>query len=120
MCTGIKIDYHNGCVMGRTMDFEVPVNYNAQYLPRNYNFSNDLMGTPMHSKYKTLGMCFENRIPLKDGVNEHGLVGITNTFTGFNLYDNKVNPDKTNISSLDYMTFALSNYKSIEELIHNT
>ncbi|OLS02754.1 linear amide C-N hydrolase [Tissierella creatinophila] len=119
MCTGIKINYKDGCVMGRTMDFEVPVNYNVLYLPRNYNFCNDLMGEPLYTKYKTLGVCFENRNPLKDGVNEHGLVGITNTFSGFNLYDNKVNPEKTNISSLNYFTYALAKYKSVEELIED-
>ena len=117
MCTGIKINYEDGCVMGRTMDFEVALNYNAVYLPRNYNFSDDLMDQPLYTKYKTLGICFENRTPLKDGVNEHGLVGITNAFSGFNLYDNKVNPGKTNISSLNFLTYALSNYKSLEELI---
>lgn len=117
MCTAIKIDYNHGCVMGRTMDFEVPLNYNAVYLPRTYNFANDLNGNPLYSKYKTLGICFENRTPLKDGVNEHGLIGITNAFSGFNLFDNKVKLDKTNISSLNYLTYALSNYKTVEELI---
>lgn len=118
MCTGIKVNYEDGCVMGRTMDYEVPVNYNVLYLPRNYNFCNDLMGNPLYSRYKALGVCFENRDPLKDGVNEHGLIGITNTFAGsFNIYNNKVNPDKINISSLDYFNYALANYKSVDELV---
>lgn len=119
MCTGIKINYDDGCVMGRTMDYEIPLNYNALYLPRNYNFSDDLMGNPLYSKYKTLGISFENRTPLKDGVNEHGLVGITNAFTGFNLYSNKVKSDKFNISSLNYFTYALANYKNVEELVED-
>lgn len=119
MCTAIKIDYEDGCVMGRTMDYEVPLKYNAIYLPRNYNFNNDLMGNPLYSKYKTLGICFENRNPLKDGINEHGLIGITNAFKGFNLYDNIVKPEKINISSLNYLTYALSNYKSVEEVIED-
>lgn len=119
MCTGVKIDYEDGCVMGRTMDFEVPLNYNAIYLPRNYNFCNDLMGNPLYSKYKTLGICFENRTPLKDGVNEYGLIGITNAFSGFNLYDNEVKLEKINISSLNFLTYALSNYKSVEEIIED-
>ena len=83
MCTGIKIDYYDGCVLGRNMDYEVPVDYNVLYLPRNYNFCNDLMGKPLYSKYKILGVCFHNRDPLKDGINEHGLMGITNSFSGF-------------------------------------
>ena len=45
------------------------------------------------------------------------MIGITNTFTSFNLYSKEVNPDKKNISSLNYLTYALSNYKSVEELI---
>lgn len=117
MCTGIKLDYKDGCVMGRNMDYEIPLNYNVIYLPRNYNFCKDLMGKPLYSKYKTLGISFNNKDPLKDGVNEHGLMGITNAFSGFNLYANEVNPEKINISSLDYFTYALSNYKSVEELI---
>lgn len=119
MCTGIKINYENGCVMGRTMDYEVPLSYNVLYLPKNYNFCNDLMGNPLYSKYKTIGMCFENKDPLKDGVNEHGLIGITNDFSGFNLYNKEVKQEKTNISSLFYLTYALANYKSIEELIED-
>lgn len=119
MCTGVKTDYKEGCVIGRTMDFEVPVNYNALYLPRNYNFCDDLMGRPLYSKYKMLGVCFNNKDPLKDGVNEYGLAGVTNTFTAFNLYDNKVNPEKINISSLDYFNYALANYKSVGELIED-
>ncbi len=119
MCTGIKFDFQDGCVLGRTMDFEVPLTYNALYLPRGYHFADDLMGRPMYSKYKSLGVCFNNRTPLKDGVNEHGLVGITNTFTGFNLYANKVDPEKTNISSLDYFTFALGKYKTVDELVED-
>jgi len=41
MCTGIKIDYNDGCVLGRTMDYESPMNYNGLYLPRNYNYAKD-------------------------------------------------------------------------------
>ncbi len=119
MCTGIKINYEDGCVMGRTMDYEVPLNYNVIYLPKYYNFCNDLMGNPLYSKYKTLGICFENRDPLKDGVNEYGLIGITNAFSGFNLYANQIKPKKINISSLDYFTYALTNYKSVEELVRD-
>jgi len=119
MCTGIKINYEDGCVMGRTMDYEVPLNYNVLYLPKNYNFCNDLMGNPLYSKYKTIGMCFENRDPLKDGVNEHGLIGITNDFSGFNLYSKEVKSEKTNISSLFYLTYALANYKTVEELVED-
>lgn len=117
MCTGIKIDYRDGCVMGRTMDYEVPLKYNVIYLPRGYNYCKDLMGNPLHSKYKMMGLSFYNRDPLKDGVNEHGLIGITNEFTGFNLYSNRTEPEKLNLSSLDYFNHALGNYRDLDELL---
>lgn len=119
MCTGIKIDYKDGCVMGRTMDYEIPVDYNAIYLPRNYNFASDLMDKPLNSKYRALGVCFHNEDPLKDGVNEHGLMGITNDFSGFNLYAREVEVGKTNISSMDYLNYLLTNYRSVEEVIED-
>ncbi len=119
MCTGIKVNYKNGCVIGRTMDYEVPLKYNAIYLPKNYNYCSDLMGNPLYSKYKALGMCFENWDPLKDGVNEHGLAGITNMFRAFNLYAGKIKPGKINISSLNYFSYALLNYKSVGELVED-
>lgn len=117
MCTGIKLDYIDGCVLGRTMDFECKIDYNLLYLPRNYNYCDDLCGNEIITKYKTMGTCFGNKDPLKDGINEHGLIGITNDFLGFNLYSKELKEDKLNISSLDYMTYALSKYKSVEELI---
>lgn len=119
MCTAIKINYKDGCVLGRTMDYELPLNYNILYLPKNYNFCNNLMAKPLYSKYRVLGICFENRDPLKDGINEYGLMGVTNTFSAFNLYANEIRPEKINISSLDYLNYALTNYKSVEELIED-
>lgn len=117
MCTGIKIDYNGGSVMGRTMDYAHPVDYNVLYFPRNYNFCDDLEGQKLYSKYKTLGVCFNNKDPLKDGINEHGLMGITNDFLSFNLYYDQIDPEKKNISSLDYFTYALTHYKTVAELI---
>lgn len=119
MCTGIKVNYNNGCVLGRTMDFESPIDYNALFLPRGYKYGIDLTGEPLYSKYMMMGMVFRNRDPLKDGVNEHGLVGITNDFGGFNLYSSKTEPEKVNISSMDYFNYALANYKSVDELLQD-
>ena len=119
MCTGIKIDYKDGAIIGRTMDYELPIDYNIIYFPRNYNYCNDLFGNPLYSKYKALGIGFRNLNPLKDGVNEHGLAGITNAFTGFNLYPNKIDKGKINISSLNYLSYALTNYKNVDELLED-
>lgn len=117
MCTGIKIDYKDACVLGRTMDYEVPLKYNGLYLPRAYEYGEDLDKNPLISRHRALGICFENRNPLKDGVNEHGLVGITNAFAGFNLYSKDPVKGKKNLSSMDYFNYALMTYRSVEELI---
>ncbi|NLY72396.1 MAG: linear amide C-N hydrolase [Tissierellia bacterium] len=119
MCTAIKIDYDGGAVLGRTMDLEPPLNYNILYYPRGYKFSQDLFGQDLHGKYKVLGVCFNDRNPIKDGVNEHGLIGVTNDYGGFNLYSNQVEKGRTNLSSLDYLSYALSNYKSLDELLED-
>ena len=119
MCTGIQIDYDNGSVMGRTMDYEIPLEYNILYFPRAYNYAEDLRGNKLYSKYRALGICFEDHNQLKDGVNEHGLVGITNMFTGFNLYSRKLDENKFNISSFEYFNYALMNYKNVDELLED-
>lgn len=117
MCTGIKLDYEGASVLARTMDYEYPLAYNIIYLPRDYEYTRDLYTRRLYSKYRVMGLCFENRNPLKDGVNEHGLMGISNSFTGFNLYSNSLDPNKKNISSLDYLNYALMNYRSTDDLL---
>lgn len=117
LCTAVKIDYTGGVVLGRTMDYEVDVDYNILYLPRDYVFGRDLDGNPLVAKYEALGICFRNFNPLKDGVNEHGLMGVTNAFNGFNLYPNQTEPGKINLASLDYLNYALTRYASVEEVI---
>ncbi len=117
MCTTILVDYDNGTVMGRNMDWDMEVNYHISYLPAGYEYARDLYGNPLHSKYKMLGMCFRTMNPLKDGVNEHGLMGCTNMFIHMNLFSARVEPDKVNLSSLDFFNYALANYRSVAELV---
>ena len=119
MCTTIKVDYNQASVIGRTMDYEVPLDYNPIYLPRGYEYGEDLLGQALYGKYRVMGLSFENRKPLKDGINEHGLAGVTNVFSAFNLYSREVLEGKKNISSLNYMNYALMNYKSVEELVED-
>lgn len=119
MCTAVKIDYDGGTVLGRTMDYEVHVDWNVLYLPRNYAFATDLFGEPIRARYEALGICFRNFNPLKDGVNEHGLMGVTNAFNGFNLYPNHTVPRKINLSSLDYLNYALTQYRTVDELVED-
>ena len=119
MCTSILVDYDNGIVMGRNMDWDMDVNYHIIYLPAGYEYANDLYGNPLYSKYKMLGLCFRDTNPLKDGVNEHGLMGCTNMFIKMNLFSSKVKPGKVNLSSLDYFNYALGNYRTVAELVED-
>ncbi|MBG9986167.1 linear amide C-N hydrolase [Facklamia sp. DSM 111018] len=117
MCTGIKMDYPESCVLGRTMDIEAPVDYNVIYQPRNYPCADNLLGGKHLSRYQIMGVGFRNQDPLKDGINEHGLIGVTNDFGGFNLFASQADPDKTNLSSYHFMNYVLANFRSVEELL---
>lgn len=119
MCTTIIFRYDSGSILGRNMDYEHPVDFNVLYLPRGYHYADDLYGKPLKNKYKMMGICFHDHNPLKDGVNEHGLVGCTNAFKIFNPYYNEVKAGYENISALDFMNYALGNYKSVQELIED-
>lgn len=119
MCTGIKFNYPDGYVLGRTMDFEHPIDYSIIYLPRNYHYCDDLFGNEYKTKYKIMGLTFNSQDPYKDGINEHGLMGITNDFTGFNLYEPNPIEGKFNIGSLDFMSYILTSYKDVEEIRKN-
>lgn len=116
MCTTIQIDYEGGTVLGRNMDWDMEVDYHILYLPADYEYGRDLYGNPLKSRYRMLGMCFRKMNPLKDGVNEHGLMGCTNMFLQMNLYSAKVSPGKINLSALDFFNYALANYRTCREL----
>ncbi len=118
MCTSILLRYKGGEVLGRNMDYEYPLHYNVLYLPAGYEYAEDLYGNPLSGKYAMMGLCFENRDPLKDGVNEHGFMGCTNSFALFRNYRDEVDPEKkVNLSSLYYFNYALANYRDVDELV---
>ncbi len=119
MCTAIRVDYSEGSILGRNMDWDTEVNYQILYMPAGYEYTRDLYGNPLRSKYKMLGICFRNMNPLKDGVNEHGLMGCTNMFIQMNVFSNKVDPDRINLSSLYYFNYALGSYKTVRELVED-
>ena len=117
MCTTIKVDYEGGSVMGRNMDWDIDVDYSVLYFPPGYEYARDLYDNPLQNKYKMLGVCFRKMNPLKDGINEHGLMGSTNMFYAMNLFSGKVEPGKTNLDSLNYFSYCLGNYKTVKELV---
>ncbi|NLM06891.1 MAG: linear amide C-N hydrolase [Tissierellia bacterium] len=117
MCTGVKLDHPTGSVLGRNMDFDYEIGYTVLYFPKGYHYLGDLSGNKDHTKYEMMGLCFNGRDPLKDGINEHGLMGITNEFSLFNTYNDQVAGGKKNISSLYFMGHILGHYRSVQEIL---
>lgn len=119
MCTAIQVKHPLGAVLGRSMDLETPLAYNALYFPRGYRFSTGLQGEDIRGRYAVLGMCFNDRDPIKDGVNEKGLVGVTNDYRGFHHFIKYPLEGYLNLSSLHYLNYALTHYGSVEELVEH-
>lgn len=119
MCTTIKVKSDEGYVLARTMDFEHPLEYNGVYHPRDTYLFKDLMGNPINSTYKYMGMVFYDTRPIKDGVNEWGLAGSTNYFHAMDPHSHELKEGKVNLSSLYYMNYALTKYRNVEELVED-
>lgn len=119
MCTGIQLNYNDHCIIGRTMELPGDIPYLINYIPRGYDLCDNLLGGKFESKYRMLGIAFREEDYLKDGVNEHGLIGITNEFHGYNLFHKEPNPEKTNITSYHFFQYILGTYKSINELVED-
>ena len=117
MCTSIKMDYPGGSVLGRTMDLERPGPYNILYQPPQAKCADNLLGGTFSGKYRNLGVGFRNLFPLKDGINDQGLMGVANDYGGFGLFPKEVDPNKINVSSYHFLTYLLANYASVDEVI---
>lgn len=116
MCTGIQINYKEHCIIGRTMELPGHIPYLMKYSPRGDESCDDLFGGKYTSKYQILGVVFGEEDFLKDGVNEHGLMGITNEFHGYNLFHKEPNSNKKNITSYHFFEYLLGNYQSVDEI----
>lgn len=116
MCTAIEVTYPKGAILGRTMDIQAPVSYQVFYQPATYWAADNLLGGIYKRRYRTLGVGFRRMDPLKDGVNDYGLVGLTNEFFGSKLYAQAPKAGYKNMSSFHYLGYALSHYRNIAEL----
>lgn len=115
MCTTIKIDYPGGNVIARNMDWD-DVPYNLLYHPAGTTFAKDLYGNPLTNQYHMAGLCFYTHNPLKDGINEHGLMGTTNMFIQMRLYADEPKKGLINLTGLDLFNYILGNCKTVEDI----
>lgn len=119
MCTSLTLktkDGHN--LLGRTMDFSINLNEGINLIPRNYKWSNALNNEEKKTKYALVGMSniIEGHPVFADGVNEKGLTCATLYFAGFAHYEKECIPNKENLTPYDFVFWALSQFKDIEEV----
>lgn len=116
MCTTIKLEYPGGSMLARNMDWDSQIEYQILYIPEDTVFAQDLNGNDLKNRYRMLGTCFRNWLPLKDGVNEHGLMGCSNMFIKLGLFSSELKDNAVNLKSLDFLNYALGNFRNVREL----
>ncbi len=124
-CTSFLLKGNDGgFVYGRTMEFGTPLNSKLAVVPRDYKALgvgvDGKPGTGLNwsTKYAVVGMNALGLPVLVDGMNEKGLVGgllyAPNTAT----YQDVAAADSANsISSTQMLTYALSNFATVDEVI---
>lgn len=119
MCTGMQISNSYGNWLGRTMDMEHDIPCQICYHPVDYPVAENAEGGAFTQLYPTIGITFYGMDPLKDGINTHGLAGITNEFFGYDLFTKEPKPGKKNMCSHHFMSYVLANYRNIAELLED-
>ncbi len=120
-CTSFIIKAQDGgYVYGRTLEFGMELGSLPIAIPRNYNYQgtgvNGLAGKKWLTKYAAIGLNGINLPILVDGVNEKGMTGgmlyAPNTAE---FQDATAETSGNSIASYEMLTYALSNYATVEE-----
>lgn len=123
MCTSSTLKTENNLsILGRTFDFtELGEEMNIFVIPRNYKWFNKQENQVVNNKYAIVGVGiqYNNNIILSDGMNECGLMGAALYFEGYASYNNKKRPCYLNLTCYDVMTWILSQYNSVRDIINN-
>lgn len=119
MCTGISIrSLEDNYYWARTQEFSVDLHYYGVITPRNYNITKTL--SSFTTKYAVVSIGAEELPELIiDGVNEKGLAGGSFYFAKYNRYIDEEEIRKAGklpLSGAEFVTYALTNYSSVEEL----
>ena len=120
MCTGIKvISKENHCFWGRTQEFDVPLQYVLEIIPRDYMLP---CQTLCQVKYAVMGVGMREGTMLADGINEKGLSGGSFYFGNDNHYaqtEEIVQNGKKPVRGEEFFTWILTRYSSVEEIKEN-
>lgn len=119
MCTSLTLKTKDGYnLLGRTMDFGMAFNQSVHLIPRNFTWMNIPDKKEKKTKYALVGMAVvtDNHPVLADGVNEKGLTCATLYFPGFAEYEKENVDNKDNIAPYDFVLWALSQFRNLEEV----
>jgi len=123
-CTSFLLRGNDGgYVYGRTMEFGLPLKSELTVIPRNYaakgigidgNYGSGLSWT---AKYAAVGMNPLGLPELVDGMNEKGLIGGVLNLPNSAEYQTVTQANSSeSISSLQVLTYALTNFASVDEV----
>lgn len=120
-CTSFIIKAQdNGYVYGRTLEFGMELNSLPIAIPRHFNYKgtgiNTLPGKKWVTKYAAIGMNGINLPILVDGVNEKGMSGGMLYAPNTAQYQEVTSQNSHNsIASYEMLTYALTNFATVEE-----
>lgn len=123
MCTGIRLNAHNGAVVfARTLEFAQDIESSIILIPRNFTFqgttpSGEPRGLRWQSKYAVVGANAASQIGVIDGVNEKGLAGGLFYFTDYAQYQEVPKEQAQNsIASWELLTLILTSCSRVDEV----
>ncbi|MCI3145049.1 choloylglycine hydrolase [Bacillus cereus] len=99
------------------MDFTLDFNQEVIIVPRSYRWNN-ITGEIIETKQAVIGMGinYQERVILADGVHEAGMTCATLYFPGFATYNESIDDNKTNLAPFDFVAWSLTQFNSIKEL----
>lgn len=117
MCTGFTMQtLNNEIFLGRTMDYDYPLDGSPAVTPRNYHWTSRT-GTTGQTKFGFIGTGtnMEGFI-YGDGVNEHGVAISTQYFRDYSSYASAHKTGAMNITQNEIVTWILGYTTSIEDI----
>ncbi|MFI3804008.1 linear amide C-N hydrolase [Vagococcus fluvialis] len=125
MCTGINFSsLEKNQYLGRTQEYNINFDYIGVQIPRNLNIKESI--TEWKTLYSVIGVGIRESNgqaaqTVIDGVNEHGLGGITQYFSEFNCYAPLEDIEKNNkfpVLAEQLVFWVLANCKDTKEVEH--
>lgn len=120
MCSALTLETSEGKkLFGRNMDLSYDFNQSVIFVPRNFEFIDNVDGISKKPKYASMGMAsiIDNFPCYADGLNEHGLAVAGLNFPGYAYFPDEIKKDMYNIPSHAFIFWILSNFKSVDEIL---